>query len=314
MASLSITHAKHLAIPDGTDTSKVRPSDWNDSHTLGAGNASRLWGRGDSGPGTPEEITLGSNLTMSGTTLSAGSSTVSAASRLIGRGDSGAGDEQEISLGAGISMVGTVLTPAVGSISASSLVGRRSTGAGTSEEIVLGSGLTMSGTTLSAASSGAFDQTATDVEVGNTVTETAIYSKSIIGGTLGTTGKLRGEFFIRAKQQSSGDQSYVLRFKFGATTLITIPSLSPESTSYVNSGFSFQLAGATATNLQVARAWSFAPNVSGGIDPIGFTITRGTSAEDSTAAKTLTITLQWDGTGGAGQSAVMEHATLELIK
>lgn len=105
----------------------------------------KLIGRGaTSGTGVMQEITLGTNLTLSGTTLNAtdtdtgitqltgdvtagpGSGSqaatipnntvtyakmqdVSAASKLLGRGDSGSGDPQEINLGTGLSMSGTTL-------------------------------------------------------------------------------------------------------------------------------------------------------------------------------------------------------------
>ena len=109
-------------------------------------SASRLLGRGSAaGPGNVEELTLGSSLALSGTSLnvsipltddnkgditvgSSGTSftintdsvtygkmqNVSAASRLIGRGSaSGSGDPQEITLGSSLTMSGTALSVAV---------------------------------------------------------------------------------------------------------------------------------------------------------------------------------------------------------
>lgn len=101
---------------------------------------------------------------------------VSAASKLIGRGDSGAGDPQEIALGTGLSIVGTTVSrdALTGDVTtsanaatiandavtyakmqnvsaASKIIGRGSaSGSGDPEEITLGTNLSMSGTTLNA--------------------------------------------------------------------------------------------------------------------------------------------------------------------
>jgi len=132
--------------------------------------ASRLLGRGDSGSGDPQEITLGANLTMTGTTLAA-----------TGGGGISDGDKGDITVsGSGATWTvdndvvtyakmqnasaGNVVLARAASTSgdygevavgASQLVGRGSTG--DVAAITLGSGLSMSGTTLSASGSGGGD-------------------------------------------------------------------------------------------------------------------------------------------------------------
>jgi len=117
--------------------------------------ASKLLGRGDSGSGDVQELTLGTGLSMTGTTLAvtvtdtgitqltgdvtagpgSGSQTatiandavtyakmqnVSAASKLLGRGSaSGSGDPEEITLGTGLTMTGSTLSASGGSIGGS---------------------------------------------------------------------------------------------------------------------------------------------------------------------------------------------------
>lgn len=109
--------------------------------------ASRIIGRGSAGgSGDPEELTIGSGLSLSGTALSASTTltgdvtgtgsgsfaatiandavtyakiqNVSAADRLLGRGNGGgSGDVQEITLGTNLSLTGTTLNAASGSVS-----------------------------------------------------------------------------------------------------------------------------------------------------------------------------------------------------
>jgi hypothetical protein len=54
--------------PDGTDSSLVKPSDWNNEHAITMkGNS--LLGRADESKGDADEIALGSNLQIKDKTL-----------------------------------------------------------------------------------------------------------------------------------------------------------------------------------------------------------------------------------------------------
>jgi hypothetical protein len=88
--AISLTHAKTNAIADWTQTDLdaaitagdfapgtvladiVLPSDWNAGHTITMAT-NKLLGRGTAGTGAVEEITLGTGLSLSGTTLNASS-------------------------------------------------------------------------------------------------------------------------------------------------------------------------------------------------------------------------------------------------
>lgn len=102
----------------------------------------RLLGRGSSGVGDIEEIQLGSNLSLSGTTLNA----------TTGVTDGDKGDITVSSSGATWTIDNGVVTYAkLQDVSATNrLLGRASSGSGDTEEITIGSGLSLSGTTLSA--------------------------------------------------------------------------------------------------------------------------------------------------------------------
>jgi len=127
---------------------------------------SRLLGRGDSGAGDPEEITIGSGLSMTGTTLSAtgGGTVTTTGSPASGNLTKFSGSNSitnanltgDVTTSDGLAT--TISNDAVTyakmqNISAASkLLGRGDSGAGDPQEITIGSGLSISGTTLSATS------------------------------------------------------------------------------------------------------------------------------------------------------------------
>lgn len=122
----------------------------NDAVTFGKMQnitTARLLGRGSAGTGDIEEIQLGSNLSLSGTTLNATSGGVT---------DGDKGDITVSGSGATWTIDNDAVTYAkIQNVSASRVLGRGSaSGSGDVQELTTGSNLTISGTTLSVASSG----------------------------------------------------------------------------------------------------------------------------------------------------------------
>jgi len=108
---------------------------------------SRLLGRASAGAGDIEEITIGSGLTLTGTTLS---STGGA-----GVSDGDKGDITVSASGATWTIDNTAVTYAkIQNVTTSRILGRSTAGAGSVEEISIGSGLSLSGGTLSAIGGG----------------------------------------------------------------------------------------------------------------------------------------------------------------
>lgn len=138
-------------------------------------------------------------------------------------------------------------------------------------------------------SGGTLYSTGTRVDVKNTTTETTVLTYSVPGGTLGTDGALRVTIQARIVHTIAG--TLTIRFKYGATTLLTITVPEGVAVADKSSDIGFLLTANGATNAQ---------RVSGRVDMQDAANSvrsrwnqEGTATEDSTAAKTLAVTVQW---------------------
>lgn len=156
---------------------------------------------------------------------------------------------------------------------------------------------------------GIYDRANSDTTVGNTTVETTLYSKSITANDLGTTGGIRVSVFGQWTNNTGANRTLTVRIKFGATTLVS-PSMTL-TTSGTNGHFAIAVTlFNTATNAQRAMTqvefrrgatiidagWNSSP----------------TSAEDTTSAKTFTVTVQWDA-ANANATLTKKIAFIELM-
>jgi len=189
--------------------------------------ASRLLGRGDSGSGDPQEITLGANLTMTGTTLAATGGGISDGDKgditVSGSGATWTVDNDVVTyakmqnasagnvvLARAASTSGDYSEVAVG---ASQLVGRGSTG--DVAAITVGSGLSMSGTTLSATGGGGspvvFVATGADTAI-NSTTDVTVLTRDVT--SVGATDKLVVDCDFTIVNASGAARVYVVTLDF----------------------------------------------------------------------------------------------------
>lgn len=152
--------------------------------------------------------------------------------------------------------------------------------------------------------SGVLDRDVTTADVVNTTVETAVYSFSVPGGTLGTNRALRLTLIGDYLNNSAGTRTLEMRTKYGGTTIFD-QAITAIAIDTVRRGFSFvtMLSAQNATNAQVAStigvlgalgsADGAAVSIASGTlsaDP--FEVTHNAVAVDSTLAQTLEVTLQ----------------------
>lgn len=136
------------------------------------------------------------------------------------------------------------------------------------------------------------NHTTTPVTVGDTVTETSIYSFSVTGGSLSTNRRIGVKLF--GKWSGDGSHALTIRAKYGATTICSLEyfnSGGTPSNAPFNIQFDLTSSGATGTQNGFLQAQAYAAFEI--IDSDGQQASFGTATEDSTADKTLNITVQW---------------------
>jgi len=162
-------------------------------------------------------------------------------------------------------------------------------------------------------------QFTTDVFIQSTTTETTVVSVSVPAGTLGTAGVIRGKFKIK-NYEINNTNTMTLRLKYGATTVATLQITSAYNPSTDLQGeVEFELYASGATNTKEGSIILKAMHKGGQNNYItdtavfsswGFDL--GTSAEDSTAAKTLAFTAQFSNSSATNQIR-FSHGTVEIL-
>ena len=156
---------------------------------------------------------------------------------------------------------------------------------------------------------GVLDDLATDTtetHIASSVTETSVFSYTVPGGTLSTNRLLELRLALRYYNTADG-AALTIRVKYGATTILTLSDTNPTVTVPKYGFLEVMLWGDGATNAQEALGvFYLSPN---GLPPEIFGSDEGTSAEDSTADKTLDVTIQL-GSNNANHTATAKVVLL----
>lgn len=157
--------------------------------------------------------------------------------------------------------------------------------------------------------SSVLDRDVTVTTISNDNTEQTLYSFSVPGGTLGSTHAIRLTM-IASFLQNNGSTTVQVQGKYGATTIYNSTALTfAASTNPRMLKLVIELVAFNATNAQVAHTtYLIAPNASATLTGVqaatnsqtGYAI-HPTIAEDSTASKTLALTVT-QGTASVNQT------------
>jgi hypothetical protein len=155
-----------------------------------------------------------------------------------------------------------------------------------------------------------YDRNPASVNVVNTLVETVIYSLQIAGGDLGINKTLEvmliGDYLYNDTLGGAGDMLDI-RVKFGGTTVIdhgnaAFPSLNASRVGWVHR---VTISNTGAANSQVISSAGDGGFISGRTQAV-------TSAIDTTVAKTLQVTAQWN-VASSGNSYRILYGFAKLI-
>lgn len=160
------------------------------------------------------------------------------------------------------------------------------------------------------------DKNTTFAQVVNTLVETNLYSFSVPGGTLGTSGIIRHTLVGTYFNNSGGAVTFTWRAYYGGFQIFGSPGVSRASSAAAFSfGLVLYLVATGATNTQIIGGWFDDEAASSGIPAATATplLTIGASiGTDSTVAQTLRVTGQM-GTAAATINISFNGAVTELL-
>lgn len=172
--------------------------------------------------------------------------------------------------------------------------------------------------TYAAATVQVFDRDTSVYDVVSTSTETTVYSKSIVGGTLGTDGGLRLTMVGDYLYNNGGSDTVTIKVKYGSTTVF---SMAVNTSTGANRGGQFLecfiMAGAATNAQRVYTRWIHSGstqnnNAGAGASAAGtYVAAHNACAEDSTTSLNLVITAQ-PANGSANHSFRCQSVLLEL--
>jgi hypothetical protein len=145
-------------------------------------------------------------------------------------------------------------------------------------------------------------------------TEKTVITATVTGGRLGTSNGIVGKFMLTAIDTDASSRDYTVKLKYGATTVATLV-LTLQTNGFTRKYpvmFEYVLLASGATNTQEGNLFyhGVLNNGVGTGVPLA-DIATGTAAEDSTADKTFTVTIQ---TSNAAATGSITWAYAEYIK